>query len=493
MEEIVPLYIDGKPARAQSNDVYTVLNPKDNQTLVGRHCLAGRADMETAIRAARAAFDQGPWPRMAIQERADCLNRFASLIIQNKVPLGTLESDTSGKLRTENIDFDMNGSAEHFTFYANILFQRPELRFTKEAQFLGRRITAESLLLHEPVGVCGLLIPWNSPMMLATWALGPILILGNTCVLKPMPWSSLGVLELSRLAREAGIPDGVLNILPARREGADALVTNKGVDQISFTGSVPTGVAINQANARTRFRPPILELGGKAVAIVLPDAELNLAVQGVARGIFRSQGQSCVACSRAIVHESIYRKFVDAIVGFTEGLKIGDQKEASTQFGPVINREHFNRVMDHIKRAKEQGARVLTGADRVNGNGLSAGNYIKPTIFGDVSPTMDVWQNEIFGPVLCMRSFKTEEEAVQLANSTEFGLSSNVWGNDKNATWRLSRKLDVGMVFENCHFIRDLRGFFGSETRSSGNCFVGGDESLRHYSKRKVICSAYYQ
>ncbi len=480
-------FIGGKREAVRSKgELYKCLNPANGE-LVATLPLAGKSEMEAAIVSARKAFNEGPWPKMAVQERAKILSKFAELISKEAEFLGTVESLNVGKLLEECITHDCQRAAANIRFFAGQSLQWQDEAFFNDANFLGRKIKTLSVTKREPIGVAGLIVPWNSPIMLATWKIGPCLASGNSCVVKPSPWASLSILQLGELANQAGIPEGVLNIVPAGIEGGEALVSHTAVDRISFTGSVPVGKIVNQTNARVRMAPISLELGGKSPSIVFMDADLDLAVKGVARGIFRSQGQSCVAGSRLILEQGIYSEFMTRLVDFTKRMKIGSQLNKDSEIGPLITREHLERVEKLVATGKKEGGKILFGGGRPAAADLKSGCFLEPTIFDGITPEMTIFKEEIFGPVLTVVPFKDREEALTLANSSCFGLSSSVWtSNYETALWTANR-IASGMVWINSHFVRDLRAPFGG-VKESGIGSEGGHYSLEFYTKPKMIC-----
>ncbi len=482
-------FVGGERVKALSQETYTSLNPANNEP-IATFALGNREDIDRAVQAARKAFDQGAWPRLPIKERSRILSRFANLIEKNSDLLGAIESYDVGKLLQECIGHDVARASANIRFYASKMEQWQDEAFFNEAAFLGKKITTLSVTRRDPVGVAGLIVPWNSPIMLATWKIGPCLAAGNTCVVKPTPWALLSILQLGEIANEAGIPEGVLNIVPGGVEAGEALVSHPAVDRISFTGSVGAGKAVNQANAQARLAPVVLELGGKSPSIVFADADLDLALKGVARGIFRSQGQSCVADSRLLLERSICDDFLKQLVESVGKMKIGDPISPDTQIGPLITKEHLQRVKNFITAGIEEGAKLTLGGKRPVDPALKNGNYIEPTIFENVTPEMEIWRKEIFGPVLVVMPFKTEEEAIAKANNSSFGLSSTVWTTDFERALSVAGSIESGMTWINSHFVRDLRSPFGG-IKDSGVGSEGGRYSLEFYTKPKMMCLSY--
>lgn len=480
----------GRISPRGKRDQFVLRNPADNEHILAVVPMSSLEDAEAAIQSAREAYDQGPWPRMSVQERAKILYKFADLILKNSKFFGTIEAYNVGKLYKECVEQEVPRAAENIRFFAQAIEQWQNESFYGSANFLGKPVTTLCVTGHASVGVCALIVPWNSPLMLATWKIGPCLAAGNTCVVKPSPWAPLSILQLGELANKAGIPPGVLNIITGEKNVGEALVCSTKVDRISFTGSVTVGKNIQTLNATARLAPVSLELGGKAANVVFADTDLDLALRGVLRSIFRSQGQSCVAGSRLILQDTVYDKFLTLLVRQTRNLKIGDQYDPSTEIGPLINREHLERVEGFIKSGLGEDALLMCGGGRPKGNHLARGNYILPAIFAGVKPEMRVWKEEIFGPVLSVAKFSSQDEALRLANQTSFGLSANVWTSNITRALTVAYGLEVGMIWLNGHFIRDLRAPFGG-WKDSGVGFEGGHYSLEFFSKPKMICMNY--
>ncbi|MBI2821937.1 MAG: aldehyde dehydrogenase [Acidobacteria bacterium] len=482
-------FVNGEYVKPLSQERALLRNPANNEALT-EVILGNAQDIDRAVGAAREAFDRGPWARMSAKERSRRLSRFASRIRERAETLGTIESLNVGKLLGECISHETPRAADNIEFFAGLLLQQRSEAFWNEVDFLGKPLQTLSLAKRAPAGVAALIVPWNSPLLLSTWKVGPCLAAGNTCVLKPSPWAPLSVLHLGELAREAGIPPGVLNIVPGAAEAGEALVRHPGVDRISFTGSVAVGKVIQQANAATRLAPVSLELGGKAPSIVFADADFEFTARGVARGIFRSQGQSCVAGSRLLVEESIYQNFLKHLVALTGNLRIGDPLDPQSDLGPVITRDHLERIEGYIRAGCEEGASLLTGGHRPADPKLQSGNYLEPTIFDNVNPRMRIWREEIFGPVLVAAPFHSEADAVGLANDSPYGLSANIWTRNLERALTVADRLEAGTVWINSHFVRDLRTPFGG-VKESGVGSEGGRYSMEFYTQSKTICIPY--
>ena len=482
-------YINGERVASSSNETYTSKNPSNNEEFA-TFPLCNAEDVNKAVLAARKAYDKGPWGKMPTKERVKLLRKFADLIEKNADLLGAIESYDVGKLLKECVNHDVARASANIRFFADKVSQAEDEVFFNDAAFLGKQIKTISVTRRDPIGVAGLIVPWNSPIMLATWKIGPCLATGNTCVIKPSPWALLSVLQLGELAQEAGIPDGVLNIVPGGVEAGKALVAHPGVDRISFTGSVRGGKEVNQSNASVRLAPVSLELGGKSPTVVFCDADLDFAIKGVARGIFRSQGQSCVAGSRLLLDHAIYQEFIEGLKSYVSEMKIGDQLDQDSDIGPLITEEHAQNVLSMIESGIKEGATLTIGGQRIKEGDLAKGNFISPAIFENVQAEMKIWKEEIFGPVLVVMPFSSEAEALHLANDTNFGLSSSVWTNNYERALRVAGEIEAGMTWVNSHFVRDLRSPFGG-IKESGIGSEGGRYSLEFYTKPKMMCFPY--
>ena len=482
------LFIDGEYTPAASGKTFPVLNPANNEVLV-EVAEAGIEDVDQAVAVARKAFDEGPWPKMKTAERAKLLRRFAELLVKRAPELEQIESLDVGKPVKESGGHDIPRAANNFSFFADALSQWTQDAHWSESTSLGQEVNLLSVTLRQPLGVAGIIIPWNSPMMLGTWKLAPCLAVGCTAVLKPSELAPLSLLKLGEIAQEAGLPPGVLNILTGFGEVGAALTTHPGVNAVSFTGGVATGKRVMRAAADTLKRIS-LELGGKSPNIVFADADLELAVKGAVRAIFRSQGQSCVAGSRLLLQDAISDRFMERFLQAVANLRVGDPLDPATDFGPLITAQHRQRVEGYIQAGLDEGARLVTGGKRPSDPALHKGNYLLPAVFEGVTSTMRVCREEIFGPVLSVQRFHAEAEAVRLANETSYGLAGFIWTQDVNRALRVASAVKTGMVWVNSFFLRDLRTPFGG-ARESGLGREGGRYSLEFYTEPKFVCVPY--
>ena len=437
------LFIDGQwlaPARGGS---FAVVNPATEAVI--HHAPAGTAeDIDLAVKAARRAFDTGPWPRMSGRERAVYLRAIADKILERKQELGRLEVIDNGKPLPEAV-WDMEDTAGCFSFYANLaeeLDENPEEPITlAEPRF-------SSKVVREPIGVAGAIIPWNYPLLMASWKVAPALAAGCTMVLKPSELTPLTALELAAIAEEVGLPAGVLNVVTGL--GADAgqpLSEHPGVDKLAFTGSVPTGAKIMAAAARD-IKNVSLELGGKSPFVVFADSDIEKAVEWIMFGIFWNQGQVCSATSRVLVEESLYPALMERLVAEAAKIRIGDGLEEGTLLGPLVSKGQYDKVLSMIERGRAEGATIAHGGKRPAG--LDTGYFLEPTILTDMGEDNFVWREEIFGPVVCVRPFKDEADAIRMANDSKFGLAAAVMSKDKARCERVAKAFRAGIVWINC-------------------------------------------
>ncbi len=476
--ELVPVQrhlIDGRFTDSLDGTTFTALDPTTNRPLA--EVADGKsADVDAAVTAARRAFDEGVWPRLSVTERAKTLRRIAATLRDHAGELIELEVRDIGMPIAQ-----MHGlaarSAENFDYYAGVITELHGRSFQVGDQFLNYTV-------HKPVGVAGLIMPWNAPLMLSTWRIAPALAAGNTIVLKPAEWSPLTATRLAELLGEAGLPDGVFNMVHGSGEGAGApLSRHPGVNLICFTGESTTGSAIIAAGAPTLKRSSV-ELGGKSPVVVFADADPELAVDAAVAQIFTMNGQRCTAGSRLLVERPLYDQVVGAIAERARNIRVGDPFDPRTEVGPLIHPEHYERVLGYIASAREEGATVLAGGGRPEH--LPEGNYLQATVIGDVTETMRVFREEIFGPVLVAMPFDGEEEAIRLANATQYGLAAYVWTNDIRRAHRVAHAIDTGMCWINSQNVRDLRTPFGG-VKASGIGREGGDYAFEFYCDIEIV------
>ncbi len=452
------MLIDGKWVEAASGKKFETINPATGQVLA-RVAEGDKEDIDRAVRAARRAFDDGKWARMNPTERQRLLLRIADLIEANGDELAQLETLDNGKPFTESRHVDIPASAETFRYYAGWVNKIYGETNPSDAAFF-------NFTLREPVGVCGQIIPWNFPLLMCAWKLAPALACGNTSVLKPAEQTPLTALRLGELLLEAGVPAGVVNIVPGFGPTAGgALVRHPMVDKIAFTGSTEVGKEIHRETASTLKRVS-LELGGKSPNIVFSDADPEAAVQGALLGVFFCAGQVCCAGTRLFVEQKIHDQFADKLAKTAADMKQGPGLDPETRIGPLVSQEQLERVTGYLEVGKKEGAKALIGGERNTGKGLEKGYFVKPTIFTGVRNDMKIAREEIFGPVVSVIPFKDENDAVLQGNDTAYGLAAGVWTRDVSKAHRVARALRAGTVWVNCYNVFDASAPFGGYKES---------------------------
>ncbi|MBI2789125.1 MAG: aldehyde dehydrogenase [Elusimicrobia bacterium] len=469
------LFIDGRFVPAKSGRVYPVLNPADGAVLA-RVSEGGPEDIDAAVNAAARAAS-GPWGKMQARERGKILLKIAGLIRDNLDALALLECRTAGKPLGDAKD-EMGLAADTFEYYGGAANKH----FGETIPVAGAGL---DYTLREPVGVCGLIVPWNFPLVIAAWKLGPALACGNTAVLKPSPETPLTALALAALAAEAGLPEGVLNVVPGPGPGCgDALVTHPLVRKVSFTGSTATGTGIMKA-AADGIKRVSLELGGKSPNIVFDDADLDLCVEKSVWSVFYNAGQDCCARSRVLVHRRIHDKLVDKLVARTRKFVVGHPEKKGTQIGPIISARQHAKIAMYIASGKAQGAKLLCGGVRPKGV-PAKGHYLTPAVFAGADAEMRIAREEIFGPVLAVIPFKDEAEAIALANDSAYGLSASLWTRDVGRVLRVTRAVQSGVISVNTSSSVHLEAPFGGY-KGSGLGRELGLKALDLYSEVKNV------
>jgi 5-carboxymethyl-2-hydroxymuconic-semialdehyde dehydrogenase len=468
-------YIDGEFRPSKAGGTFQTLDPTTNAALAD--VADGReADVDAAVDAARRAFADGEWPKAKAEHRAAVLRRIAARIRERSPELIEAEVRDIG-LPVAQMHGLADRAAQNFDYYAGVVTELYGRSFQVGEEFVNYTI-------RKPVGVAGLIMPWNAPLMLSTWRIAPALAAGNTVVLKPAEWSPLTATLLAEILEDVEVPPGVFNVVHGFGETTGApLSSHPGVDLICFTGESTTGSLIVAAGAPTLKRSSI-ELGGKSPVVVFEDADPELAVDAALAQSFTMNGQRCTAGSRLLVQRPLYDSVVAAVAERAARIRVGDPRDQRTELGPLIRREHRERVLGYIESAREQGARVLTGGGCPPG--LEEGNFLEATVIADVDERMRVFQEEIFGPVLVAMPFDDEADAIRLANATPYGLAAYVWTNDIRRAHRVAHAIDAGMCWINSQNVRDLRTPFGGVKRS-GIGREGGDYAFDFYCDTEIV------
>lgn len=469
------LFIDGEYVDALSGETFESINPATNEKLA-LVANGSEQDAKRAIQSAKTAYDSGVWSKMPVEERSDILCKMSDLIMKNVDELAMVETLDVGKPIKESRGFDIPRAASNFRFFAEMSKYMVSEHYDKH--------NIMSYAKYSPAGVTSLIIPWNLPFMQMTWKASAALAAGNTVVVKPASYTPLSAVMFGDIANEAGLPPGVLNIItgPGSTMGA-AMTTDPNVRRISFVGESNTGKTIMK-NAAENLIPVSLELGGKSANIVFEDADLDEAVKGSIDAIYRNQGEICLAGSRLLLQESIYDEFLDKFVAAVKKIKVGDPTQEDTDMGALVSKSHLETVETYVDIGLKEGAKLACGGKRVKG--LETGNFYEPTVLYDVNNKWRVAQEEIFGPVLVVIPFKTEEDAIRIANDSQYGLAGVVWTNDIRRAQRVSAAVDSGLLWVNCWYIRDLRTPFGG-SKASGIGREGGRHSFEFYSEAKTI------
>ena len=471
--------IGGRSVPAASGKTFETLNPA-NGTALAEVAECAQEDVDRAVLAARSAFDDGPWPRMTPEERKSILLRFATLIEANADELATMESLEAGKPITDCLEIDLPETVKTIRWHA----EAADKIYDQLAPTGGGVV---SMIIREPIGVVGAILPWNFPLMMAAWKLGPILAAGNCVILKPAEQTSLSTIRIGELAAEAGIPDGVINVVPGFGETAGkAIGLHPGVDCIGFTGSTETGRQFLRYAADSNLKRVLLECGGKNPFVVMGDVEdLDTVADHATNSIFWNMGENCSSNSRLLVDRTIKDALVDRILERTRDWVVGDPLDGATRIGPMIEAAHMDKVLDNIAAAEQDGARLLTGGKRVLTE--TGGFFIEPTVFDEVSQKMRLAREEVFGPVLAVMTFDTPEQAIALANDTDYGLAASLFTASNKTAHNAARAIKAGTVSVNCYGEGDITTPFGGYKQSG---FGGRDKSLAahdQYCETKTI------
>lgn len=467
------MLIGGKWVESRGSKRFPTINPVNEQVITEvPHGTA--ADVDAAVKAARTAFESGPWHTMDARDRGRLMNKLADLMEQNLEELAALETLDNGKPISDAKAADLPLAIDCLRYYAG---------WTD-------KITGDTIPIRgnyfcysrrEPVGVAGQIIPWNFPILMAAWKWGPALAAGCTIVMKPAEQTPLTCLRMAELAQEAGIPDGVINVVTGYGDTGAAIVKHPGVDKIAFTGHYETAQKI-MVDAAGTLKRLTFELGGKSPNVVFADADIDAAVAGAEFGLFFNQGQCCCAGSRLFVEQSIYDKFVEKVVARAKTRRLGDPFDTATTQGPQVDSDQFQKIMSYIDKGKTEGAQCLTGGSRFGDKGY----FIEPTVFANVSDEMSIARDEIFGPVMSILPFKNADEMITRANSTYYGLAAAVWTRDIGKAHQFATKVRAGTVWINCYDVFDAAAPFGG-FKMSGMGRELGEIALSNYTEHKTV------
>src|SRR5580700_461601 len=469
------LLIDGKWVNAASGKTFETINPATGE-VIAHVAEADKADVDKAVDAARQAFENGAWSKTTASERGRLLNKLADLMEQNKEELAALETLDNGKPISDSLNADLPLTIACYRYYAGwtdkihgktIPVNGPYFCYTR----------------HEPVGVVGQIIPWNFPLLMQAWKLGPALACGCTVVMKPAEQTPLSALRVGELILEAGFPPGVVNLLPGYGPTAgQAISRHMGIDKVAFTGSTEVGHMIMEASAQSNLKRVTLKLGGKSPNIVFADTDIDEAVEGAHFGLFFNHGQCCCAGSRVFVEEKIYDEFVEKSGARARKRTVGDPFDPKTEQGPQVDQAQFDKIMGYIDSGRSEGAKLVCGGERVGDRGY----FVQPTVFADVQDDMKIAEEEIFGPVMSIIPFKSVDEVVTRANRTNYGLAAAVWTRDIKKALAIANNVRAGTVWVNCYNVLDTRAPFGG-FKQSGIGRELGEYGLQQYTEVKTV------
>ena len=472
-------FIDGTFRPAASGARFPTENPATGQQLA--EIAAGDIeDIDIAVRAARRAFDAGVWSKRSPTERKQVLLRFAGLLEANLEELAQLEALDAGKPITDCREVDIPETVRTFRWYAEALDKVFDAVAPTGHEALG-------LIIREPIGVVGAVLPWNFPLMMAAWKAAPALASGNSLIIKPAELTSLSTLRMAELAAEAGIPDGVLSVVPGLGETAgQALGRHMDVDALSFTGSTEVGRMFLRYSSESNLKEIVLECGGKSPQVIMADSpDLDYVADQVLFAGFMNMGENCTCGSRLIVHRSVRDELIDKLVSKTADWPVGDPLDPATRIGPMIERPHLDKVLGYIEAGRAEGARVVVGGGRTLES--SGGHFVEPTVFDDVDNSMKIAREEIFGPVISTIPFDTEEQAIAIANETSYGLAASLYTTDLDTAFRLARSIKAGTVSVNSYSEGDITTPFGGYKQSGFGGRDKGLEAFDQYTQKKTV------
>ncbi len=476
----IQLFINGE-FKNSSNGKSVESIDSCNGEVIAEVQIPSESDIEDAVNAANTAFYDSEWRDYDVEKRSEILLKVSELIKERKRDLIEWEIKDSGSTFSKAAA-DVHNSASYFKVLSK------SMKNFNFGPTMDERATREGFsknyLIHEPVGVCAQIIPWNFPLIMAAWKIGPIIAAGCTTVLKSAVETPVTAMMLAEILKDAGLPNGVVNIITGGAKEGEALLQNKLIKKVAFTGSTEVGKLIMK-NASEKMLNTTLELGGKSPNIILKDADLDIAIDGSLYAFLYHQGQACDSGTRILVHEEIYDEFKERLLKRIEDIGIGLTSEKSSTYGPMVNEKHMNRVMSYIDKTKEEGANLLCGGHRITEGDYSKGCYIAPTVF-EITPDNTIWHEEIFGPVAGLTKFKTTDEAIKLANHSEYGLAAAVWGKDQKEIDKLTRAIEAGTIWVNEYHLLNPGMPFGG-FKMSGIGREMGDKGLMAYLEPKHL------
>jgi aldehyde dehydrogenase (NAD+) len=472
------ILIDGKFVNSVSGKTFETINPATGDVIC-QVAEGDRADVDLAVKSSRKAFEKGPWRKMSARERGKIIGRIADTLEKHKEELAALETLDNGKPIADSRAADLPLTIDCYRYYAGWADKIEGKTIPINGNYF-------CYTRHEPVGVCGQIIPWNFPLLMQAWKLGPALACGCTVVLKPAEQTPLTALRVGELLLEAGLPPGVVNIVPGYGETAGAAISeHMDVDKVAFTGSTEVGKLVMKAAANSNLKRVTLELGGKSPNVVFADADLDAAIEGAFFGLFFNQGQCCCAGSRLFVESHIHDEFVDRMIKRVKKQKVGDPFDSATTQGPQVSQEQFDRVTSYIAKGLSEGAQCRIGGKRVG----TKGYFIEPTVFTGVKDDMAIAREEIFGPVMSILPFKSVDEVIERGNKSFYGLGAAVWTRDVAKAHRMAAEIRSGTVWVNCYDVFDAASPFGG-FKQSGIGRELGEYGLRNYTEVKSVVVA---
>lgn len=475
LDENYGLFINGEFVKGHSDETLEVKNPATGETL-SHITKANEKDVDTAVAAAQEAFES--WSLTSKTERANLLRQISNKMMENKEKIATIETLNNGKPIRETSGIDIPYAARHFNYFASVIE-------THEGSVNDIDKDTMSIIRHEPIGVVGAVVAWNFPMLLASWKIAPAIAAGNTIVIQPSSSTPLSLLEVAKIFQEI-LPKGVVNVVTGKgSESGNAIFNNEGVNKLSFTGSTNVGYQVAEAGAK-RIVPATLELGGKSANIILDDANLDLAVEGIQLGILFNQGEVCSAGSRLLVQEGIYDKLISRLKEAFSNIKIGDPLDENTQMGSQTSQEQMEKIQSYITYAEQSNAEILTGGKRITNDGLDSGYFLEPTLIAVKDNADKLAQEEIFGPVLTIIKVKDDEEAIKIANDSEYGLAGGVFSQDITRALNIAKAVKTGRIWINTYNQVPEGAPFGGYKKSG----IGREtykEALSNYQQVKNI------